>query len=120
VSDLIRIRGLVVQARVGVSEEERARTQNVVLDVDVATDLRRAAASDDLADTIDYGAVVTAIADAVRSTEARLLEHLAARAISAVSRMDGVANVTLEIAKESPPVTERVEAIGVRIEGHKS
>jgi dihydroneopterin aldolase len=119
VTDLIRIRGLVVEARVGVTDEERARPQRVVIDVDITAGLARAAVSDDLADTIDYGNAVTVIAAAVRGAEAKLLEHVAARVISVVSRIDGVANVTVEIAKESPPVSERVEAIAVRIEGHE-
>ena len=116
-TDLIRIRGLRAETRVGVSDDERARPQTVVVDVDIAADLSRAAASDRLEDTVDYGTAVRAIADTVRSSETRLLEHLAARVSSVVSRMDGVGAVTVEIAKASPPVAEQVEAIGVRIQG---
>lgn len=112
----IRVRGLRVDTRVGVTAAERARPQTVVVDVDIAADLSKAAASDDVADTIDYGAAVTAVADAVRGSETKLLERLAAEVASVVSRMDGVAAVTVEIRKASPPVSEQVEAIGVRIE----
>jgi dihydroneopterin aldolase len=115
-SDGIRIRGLRIDTLSGATSQERARPQTVVLDLDISADLSRAAASDDLADTIDYGAVVDSVASLVRSTESKLLEHLAAKVISVVSRMDAVSDVTVEIAKLSPPVDERVEAIGVRIE----
>ena len=119
-SDRIRIRGLEVEARVGVSEQERARPQTVIVDVDIAADLSRATASDDVRDTIDYGEVLSAVAETVRASESKLLEHLAAKIVSVVSRMDGVANVTVEIAKQSPPVSEQVEAIGVTIEGNRT
>jgi 7,8-dihydroneopterin aldolase/epimerase/oxygenase len=116
VTDAIVLRGLRVDARVGVTDDERARPQTVVVDVDIAADLSKAAASDDVGDTIDYGAAVSAIADAVRRSETRLLERLAADVASVLSRMDGVEAVTVEIRKASPPVSEDVEGIGVRIE----
>jgi dihydroneopterin aldolase len=120
VSDTIRIRGLQVQTRVGVTPEERARPQIVVVDLEVSADLARAAASDSLEDTIDYAVLTTTVADVIRSSEARLLEHLASTVVSVVSRMDGVLGVTVEIAKRPPPVDERVDAVGVRIERHAS
>lgn len=116
-NDRIFIRGLGVDARVGATAEERLRPQRVLVDVLVDADLSRAAASDDLDDTIDYGRVVSTVAGVIRSSEANLLEHLAGRVVSVVSRMDGVQRVTVEIAKESPPVSEEVAAIAVRIVG---
>jgi dihydroneopterin aldolase len=117
VTDAIVIRGLEVETRVGVTQEERARPQVVVIDVDIAADLSRAAASDDLGDTIDYAAAVSQVADTVRRSETRLLEHLAGKIVSVLSRMDGVRDVTVQITKRPPPVAERVEAVAVRIVG---
>lgn len=116
----IKIRGLRVATRVGVTPEERARPQTVVLDVDVDADLAPAAASDELRDTIDYAAAVTRVADVVAASEANLLEHLAAKVISALSRMEGVQGVTVEISKQPPPVAEDVESIAVRIVGSET
>ncbi|CAN5540683.1 dihydroneopterin aldolase [soil metagenome] len=116
-NDEIRIRGLEVQTRVGVTPHERARAQTVVVDVDVTADLTRAAATDELAETIDYAALVTKVADSIAASETRLLEHLAGKVISVVSRMDGVEGVTVQISKRPPPVAEKVEAIAVRIVG---
>jgi 7,8-dihydroneopterin aldolase/epimerase/oxygenase len=116
VSGSILIRGLRVAARVGVGEPERSRPQTIVLDVDIHTDLRAAARSDSLDDTIDYSAAVDAVVAAIERGEARLLEHLAGRVISVLSRMDGVGDVTVQIAKQPPPVAHDVEAIVVRLE----
>jgi dihydroneopterin aldolase len=117
VSDAIVIRGLEVETRVGVTPEERARPQVVVVDIDIAADLSRAAASDELAETIDYSAAVSRVAETIAGSETRLLEHLAGKVISVLSRMDGVEDVTVQISKRPPPVAERVEAVAVRIVG---
>jgi dihydroneopterin aldolase len=117
-TDAIRIRGLEAQTRVGVTQQERADAQTVTVDLEIYADLTRAGASDALEDTIDYGDVAATVVDTIRSSESRLLEHLATKIASVVSRMDGVTGVAVEIAKRPPPVDERVDSIGVRIERH--
>ena len=98
------------------TEEERARPQTVVIDVDVTTDLEKAGRSDDLSTTVDYGSLVDRIAAAVRSIEARLLEHLAEEIASLVGAYEGVRGVAVEVGKASPPVAEEVTRVSVRIE----
>lgn len=114
--DRISIKRLEVQAHVGVTEEERATEQLLILDVDIATDLRRAGATDDLVDTIDYGRVTEEVADLVRSTTAALLEHLAEKVAAHIAAFPGVNGVSVEIAKASPPIAEEVGAVAVKIE----
>lgn len=115
-SDGIGIKGLRVDARIGVTEEERARPQTLVLDVDIDADLSKASGSDDLADTIDYAAAVSLISDTVRSSRCKLLEHLAYEVASVVSCMELVTGVSVAIWKQPPPVSQSVDAIVVRIE----
>ena len=55
VSDRIALRGLRVRGHHGVFEHERRDGQDFVVDVTVWLDLAPAAASDDLADTLNYG-----------------------------------------------------------------
>lgn len=114
--DRILISDLRVQARVGVTDEERARPQALRVTVEILTDMEAAASSDDLAMTIDYGRTVTEIAELVRTHESRLLEHVAGRLASHISTLEGVLGVNVEVAKEAPPVTEDVGGISVRIE----
>ena len=56
-TDYVSIRDLSVSAVIGVHAWEREIEQTLVFSVDMAADVRRAAASDDLADALDYSAV---------------------------------------------------------------
>ena len=59
-SDRIALRGLRVRGHHGVYEHERRDGQDFVVDVTVWLDLAPAAASDDLADTLNYGELAAA------------------------------------------------------------
>ncbi|HVF52120.1 MAG TPA: dihydroneopterin aldolase [Actinomycetota bacterium] len=114
--DVITIRDLRVETHVGVTKSERARTQTVVISIDIESDLTAPAASDDVADTVDYDKVATQVADLVRSSESSLLEHLAGKIADLVSGYKGVDGVTVEIMKERPPIDEDVGAVVVSLE----
>jgi len=116
VSDRMAIRGLVVGTRIGVTEKERSQPQDVVIDIELRTDLSRPARSDDLTDTIDYDALVNEIAALVRSGERNLLERLADEIASLLSAKNGVSGVTVEVMKLHVPVAEEVAGISVRVE----
>ena len=114
--DAITVRGLRLPTRIGATEEERARPQFVLVSLQMHVDLTRARSTDDLADTVDYHRAVSEVAELVRSSNVRLLERLGEKIAGHISRMDGVSGVTVEIAKESPPVGEEVTAISVKVE----
>jgi len=114
-SDRIAIRGLRVPTRIGVTDEERAREQIVVIDVELALDLATAGRTDDLSDTVDYDRLTWEIAGLVRASEVKLLEHLAETVAQRVCTVKTVDRVTVEVMKESTPVSEDVGAISVRI-----
>ena len=61
-SDRIELRGLRVTATCGVLPEEKARRQPFEVDLDVHVDLGAPSLSDDLADTVDYGALCALVA----------------------------------------------------------
>ena len=75
--DIIYIRELRVDAVVGVYEWERRIKQTVILDIDMGTDIRQAARSDNIRDTLDYKAVSKRLTAHVSSTEFGLVEALA-------------------------------------------
>ena len=114
--DAIDVKGLRVEAHVGVTETERSRPQTVVVDVRVSADLKKASTTDDLAHTIDYAAVSALIVQCVSSKRSSLLEHLAGEIADALLGFQGVRGVTVQIAKEPPPVSENVDRIAVTIE----
>ncbi len=113
---MIELRGLRVDAICGVLPHERTTTQPLEIDLDIAVDLTRAGVSDDLADTVDYGAI-TAAADRVASTLApQLLEHLATQIADRVLALDDrIDAVTVAVRKLDPPVPERLATSGVRV-----
>ncbi|MGH2699572.1 MAG: dihydroneopterin aldolase [Actinomycetota bacterium] len=114
--DVISIRNLRVATHIGVTEEERSEPQWVLVSVELRTDLGAAAKSDALDDTINYHWATNEIAAIVRSSECRLLEYLAGKIASQMSKIERVDGVTVEVAKESLPVEEDVGGIAVRIE----
>lgn len=115
-SDRIIVRGLRVSAHVGVGDEERSRPQVLLVGVEVWRSLSRAAQSDEVADTIDYGVLVQDLTGLVGGTEARLLERIAGLVSDHVLSLPEVSKVVVEIAKESPPVDEKLDYVSVRIE----
>lgn len=114
--DSIKIRQLRVKSQVGATDEERAETQLLLIDLDVVTDLRPAGLSDDLNDTVDYGVLVGEVARLVEDSNCALLEHLAENIAAHIASINGVNGVTVEVAKESPPLEQEVGTVAVRIE----
>jgi dihydroneopterin aldolase len=116
-SDRIELRGLRMPARVGVLPFEQEQDQPIEIDVDLLTDTSAAGASDDLDDTVDYGAVCAAIeAHGVRAGHVALLERLAARIAESVLAVDDrIAAVEVAVRKLRPPVPQDLATSGVRI-----
>ena len=75
--DFIRINGLRVNTFIGCRPAERERRQGITLDVEIGADFSRAAASDRLADTVDYAEIEARIHALVSASEFRLIEGLA-------------------------------------------
>jgi dihydroneopterin aldolase len=114
--DLIELRGLRLAGVVGVLPHEQAQAQPLELDLDLHADLAAAGASDDLADTIDYGAVCDAVDHAVTTTSFSLLEALGARVADDVLALDPrLQAVTVWVRKLRPPVAQQLGTSGVRI-----
>ena len=65
-TDYVSVRDLRVAAVIGVHDWERAIEQTLIISVNMAADVRRAAATDDLADALDYSAVASTITAVVR------------------------------------------------------
>lgn len=115
-SDHILINDLRVEARVGVGEKERSRPQWLVANIDLALDLAPAGVSDDIDDTVDYGVLTTEIAELLRATEVRTLEHLAEKVVALIAPIKAVVGVTVEIVKVAPPIAEELGGVAVRLE----
>ena len=113
--DVLELRGLRVVGRHGVLDEERGRDQPFEVDLDVEAPLAAAGASDDLADTVDYGRLVADVAAVVAGERHQLLERLAERIAEVVLGDDRVTAVTVAVRKLRPPVPFDLATAGVRV-----
>lgn len=75
--DIIFLRGLQIETVIGIYDWERTIRQTVILDLEMAWDIRKAAASDDIADTLDYKAVSKRVISFVEESGFFLVETLA-------------------------------------------
>ena len=114
--DRIELRGLRVLGRCGVLPIEIEQDQPLELDLDLSLDLAPAGASDDLADTVDYGAVCAAVERAVSAGHVALLERLAGLVADAVLAVDArIDSVDVAVRKLRPPVPQQLATSGVHI-----
>ena len=77
--DIIFLRNLKIDTVIGIYDWERRIKQTVILDLEMATDIKKAAKSDDIADTLDYKAIAQRVISFVEESEYKLVETLAER-----------------------------------------
>ena len=113
--DLIQLRGLRVVGICGALPEEQDRAQPFEIDLDVEADLSPAGSSDELADTLDYGAIAAVVEALVANGRFTLLEAMAARIAEAILDDPRAQAVTVTLRKLRPPVPQHLETSGVSI-----
>ena len=74
--DKIFLSALTTECIVGIWDWERRVKQRIVLDIEMATDIRKAAASDHIDDTLDYKKVAKRVLGFVEASEYQLVETL--------------------------------------------
>jgi 7,8-dihydroneopterin aldolase/epimerase/oxygenase len=105
VLDRIVLTGLRVRGHHGVFDHEKRDGQDFLVDLTVRADLSAAGRSDDLADTLDYGALAQLTADIVAGPPYNLIEALAARIADEVLGSDErIRSATVTVHKPSAPV----------------
>ena len=112
-NDKIYIRDLSIRCIIGVNQDERTEKQDVVINVVLFTDTRKAGQTDDLDDSVDYKKVKKAILSLVESSEFLLIEKLA----------DEIAKVCLDDSKvqkvnvtvDKPGVLRYTRSVAVEI-----
>ena len=102
-SDTVRITGVHAEGRHGVHEEEKARPQPFLVDVEAEVEAARAAAGDDLADTVSYADIASDAVAVVRGPSVDLIETLAQRIADRVLAR-GALRVAVTVHKPEAPV----------------
>jgi dihydroneopterin aldolase len=112
--DTIFLSELKVDTIIGIWEWERRIRQTVVIDLEMSADIARAAATDDVADTLNYKSVAKRIQDFVASSEFQLVETLAERIATIIREEFEVAWVKVKVNK--PGAIRGSRDVGVLIE----
>jgi len=111
--DRIEIKDLLVRGIVGVNESERRKRQDILVNVVMLADTRKAAETDDLGDSCNYRTVSKAIIGLVEASDFYTVEKLAAEIARRVLAEDRVEEVT--VAVEKPGALRFARSVGVTI-----
>ncbi len=112
--DIVFIEALEIDTVIGIYDWERQITQKVVLDIEMAFDNRRPAASDDIVDTLNYKDVSKRLIAFVGESNFGLVESLAERCADIIREEFGVPWLRLKLSK--PGAVTGSRAVGVIIE----
>ena len=114
-NDRISLSGLRVRGHHGVFDFERRDGQDFVVDVVLELDLGKAAASDDVADTVHYGELAGRLAEVISGEPVNLIETLAER-LAAVCLADArVAAATVTVHKPQAPISHEFADVAVTV-----
>ena len=112
--DIVYIRELEIQTVIGIYDWEREIRQTVSLDLDMATDIRAAAQTEDIANTLDYKAVSKRLIAFIEAAEFQLIETLAEHVAGIVLSEFPVTWLRLRVGK--PGAVTGARDVGVIIE----
>jgi dihydroneopterin aldolase len=112
--DRIFLHGLTAECIIGFIDWERRVKQTVVLDIELPVDCRRAAVSDEVADTLDYKKVAKRVLAFIEASEFKLVETLAHRV--ALLILEEFAVAWVRIALNKPGAIRNSRDVGVVIE----
>ncbi len=112
--DRIIIRDLLVRGIVGINPDERVNEQDVLINATLWADTRAAAASDDIADAVNYRTITKAMVAHIREGEPHLVERLAAELVAICLESDErIAEA--EVTVEKPGALRFARSVGVTV-----
>jgi dihydroneopterin aldolase len=115
-ADKIVIERLEFQGRCGITAEERRQPQPMAVDLELDCETRSAGGSDDLADTVDYAAVVDRIVNLGEQEICALLENLAEKMLTMLFTEFPVSRARLWLRKLAPPIAHTAGSVGIKVD----
>ena len=112
-SDTIFLHALEVETIVGIGDWERKIRQTVSIDLEMGADIRRAAATDSIGDTLNYKAVAKRVQQFVADAEFRLVETIAEKIAELVLQEFGIPWIRVRVSK--PRAIRGAKDVGVLI-----
>lgn len=113
-TDRILIKDLLVRTIIGINEEERVEKQDVLINLILEADMRKAAETDDIEDAVNYRTITKQVIGLVETSQFLLVERLAdeiAEICLADSRVERV-----QVTVEKPMALRFARSVGVSIE----
>lgn len=115
--DTIIVRDLRARGRIGISEQERERPQDILINAALIYDARRAAETDDIADCVNYAAITKRLLKAVEENQRKTVEALAQDLADICLEHELVQKVKMRVEKTS--IVRFTSAVGIEIEREK-
>ena len=112
--DIIYLKELNIDTVIGIYDWERRIKQTVCFDIEMATDIRKAAASDAIEDTLDYKSVAKRLIQFVGESQFQLVETLAERVAEVVTTEFQVPWVKVTLNKKG--AVRHASGVGIVIE----
>ena len=113
-TDRIEIHDLLLRCIVGINAEERVKKQDVIINLTLYADLRKAGASDDIVDAINYKTLTKRVIDHVEESEYFLVEKLAHSIAQIAVQEFGVERAIVSL--EKPGALRFARSVGVVVE----
>ena len=112
--DIVFIHDLQIDTVIGIYDWERKIRQTISLDIEMATDISKAAKSDDIEDTLSYKTVAKRLIEFIEQSEFELVESLAEKICSIV--MDEFSVPCVKLTLHKPGAVRGSKSVGVIIE----
>ena len=112
---VIRLHNMTFYGYHGVSAAERQTGRRFEVDIELAVDMNRAAASDRLQDTVNYTEVYRTVEELVAQDRFSLLETIAVRLAEEILKKFEPKEVTVRVRKKIPPVPGNLDHIEVEV-----
>jgi FolB domain-containing protein len=112
--DQIFIRDLLAHGVIGISEQERQKKQDILINITLYIDLHAPGESDDINDTVSYSDVARKAKALAESAQRYTVEALASDLASMCLAEPGVQSVIVRV--EKPGVVDFTRSVGVEIE----
>ncbi|MBC7847566.1 MAG: dihydroneopterin aldolase [Flavobacterium sp.] len=117
---IIKLKNIRTYSFHGCLIEEGKIGSDYSVDLEVKTDLRKSALSDNLEDTVDY-VLLNRIVEDEMAIRSNLLEHVAHRIIKRIfDEVAAISRITLAVSKLNPPIGGDVEAVTIEMEDYRN
>ena len=112
--DKIFIKDLLARGIIGINPDERERTQDIMINITIFTDTRRAAQTDDLEYSVSYSDLARKIKSHAEQAARLTVEALAQDLAEICLRENGVKKIIVRV--EKPEAVEFAESVGIEID----